>query len=63
MQMSLKAARIDAGLRQTDMALSLNVSRKTIGSWESGKSAPTADKVDAICELLGRSYDEIKWTV
>lgn len=63
MQLSLKAARIDAGLLQTDMATELNVSRKTIGSWESGKSMPTADKVDAICALLGRTYDEIKWKV
>lgn len=61
MQLSLRAARIDAGLKQTDMALELNVSRKTIGSWESGKSMPTTDKVDAICALLGRNYDDIKW--
>ena len=63
MQMSLKAARINAGLLQADMAASLKVSRKTIGSWESGKSMPTADRVEAICTLLGRSYDEIKWKV
>lgn len=61
MQMSLRAARIDAGLRQTDMALKLNVSRKTISSWESGKSLPTADKIDDICAALGKSYDDIKW--
>ena len=63
MQVSLKAARINAGLTQTDLALELNVNRKTIGSWESGKSMPTADKLDAICAILGRSYDEIKWRV
>jgi len=63
MQVSLKAARINAGLKQTDLALELNVNRKTISSWESGKSMPTADKVDSICAILGRSYDEIKWKV
>ena len=63
MQLTLRAARTNAGLRQTDMALALHVSRKTIGSWESGKSMPTADKIDAICALLGVSYDSIKWRV
>lgn len=61
MRISLRSARINAGLRQTDMAVALNVSRKTIGAWEIGKSMPTADKIDSICALLGRSYDEIKW--
>lgn len=61
MQLTLKSLRINKGLRQTDMALALNVNRKTIGAWESGKSMPTADKIDAICALLGVSYDDIKW--
>ena len=63
MRISLKAARINAGLKQTDMATALNVDRKTIGSWESGKSMPTADKVEPICALLGVNYDAIKWKV
>lgn len=63
MRMTLKAARINAGLKQTDMAVELGVDRKTIGSWESGKSMPKADKVEAICLLLGVSYDAIKWKV
>lgn len=61
MRISLKAARINAGLRQEDMALALNVSKKTIGAWESGKTMPKADKIDAICALLGVAYDSIKW--
>lgn len=61
MQITLKSARINKGLKQTDMACALNVSRKTIGAWENGKSMPTADKIDAICALLGVCYDNIKW--
>lgn len=60
-QISLKAARINAGLKQTDMAYALGVDRKTISSWESGKSMPKADKIEVICSLLGVSYDSIKW--
>lgn len=63
MRMTLKALRINKGLKQTDMALALNVNRKTISAWESGKAMPTVDKVDAICEILGVSYDDIQWKV
>ena len=63
MRMTLKAARINAGLRQTDMALSLGVDRKTVGSWENGKSMPTADKIERICDILGLNYDNIQWNV
>ena len=61
MQLTLKALRISKGLRQTDMAAMLKVNRKTISAWEQGKSLPAVDMIDAICELLGVSYDDIKW--
>lgn len=63
MSISIKAARVDKGLTQQDMATALGVTKKTVGSWESGKTKPTLDKIEAICALLGRSYDEIKWKV
>lgn len=59
--MSLRAARINANLKQSDMAVALNVSRKTISAWESGKSMPTADRIDDICAVLGVSYNDIRW--
>lgn len=61
MKVSLKAARVDVGLRQEDMANMLGVNKKTIQSWEAGKTVPKADKVSAICEILGRPYDGIRW--
>ncbi len=61
MQLTLKTLRINKGLRQADMASALNVNRKTISAWEKGKSLPAVDMVDAICELFGVSYDDIKW--
>lgn len=62
-RLSLKVARVAAGLKQTDVAAALKVSRKTVAAWESGRSMPTVDKVEAICALLGRSYDAIQWKV
>lgn len=61
MKISLRAARVDVGLRQQDMADMLDVNKKTIQSWEAGKTVPKSDMVPAICEVLGRAYDEIRW--
>lgn len=63
MQITLKAARHNKGLKQIEMAKALHVSKKTIGAWENGKALPKADKIDEICQLLEVSYDNIKWTV
>lgn len=61
MSMTLEAARRNAKLFQKDVASALGVSKKTVGSWENGKTMPKADKIDAICKLYGVSYDNIKW--
>lgn len=61
MQVSLKAARINKNLLQKDVAAAVKVNKKTISSWESGKTKPSADKIDALCTVLGVSYDDIKW--
>lgn len=62
-QLTLKAARINKGMRQADMALALGVDRKTVSSWEKGKSMPNASKIPEICAVLGVAYDNIKWKV
>ena len=61
MKFTLKMLRIGKNLKQIDVAIALNVNRKTVSAWERGESLPAVDKIDAICELFGVSYDEIKW--
>lgn len=61
MKFTLKMLRVSKNLLQTDVANALNVNRKTVSAWEQGKSLPTVDKIDAICEFFGVSYDDIKW--
>ena len=61
MKLSLKALRTNAKMRQIDLAVAVGVTKKTIGAWESGRSMPTPDKIDAICAVLGVSYDDIRW--
>jgi len=62
MRITLEAARINAKLKQSEAAKKIGVSKKTLGSWESGKTVPKIDKVPIICATYGRSYDEIIWT-
>lgn len=56
---TLKAARVNAGFTQKQAAEKLGVSNKTLSSWEKGKTAPDWTKVSALCELYGRTYDEL----
>ena len=59
LKISLKAARVNKELTQAEAANRLGVSNKTLCSWENGAYKPTADKIDAICELYGVPYDNI----
>jgi DNA-binding XRE family transcriptional regulator len=62
LRISLKSARINAGLKQKEAAVALGVSRKTVAAWENGKAMPSVDKVTPICNLYGVTYDNIRWT-
>jgi DNA-binding XRE family transcriptional regulator len=62
MRITLKAARINKGFTQNDVAETLHVTKKTVGSWESGKTKPKVDKIEPLCELYGLTYDDIVWT-
>lgn len=61
LKISLKAARVNAGLSQKKAAEALDVSNKTLCGWESGKTYPAADKIDAICNLYKIAYDNINF--
>ncbi len=63
MRILLRAARVNKGLTQQDVAKALNVTKKTVGAWEKGKTMPKVDKIDALCLLLGLKYDDIQWNV
>lgn len=43
MKITLKAARVNAGLTQQEMADFLVVNRATVHNWETGKSVPRSD--------------------
>lgn len=61
MRITLKAARVNKNLTQEQVADELKVTKKTVGSWESGKTRPKLEKIEQLCELYGVSYDDIAW--
>lgn len=60
-KITLEAARVNAGLTQKEVAEHIGVSNKTVCSWEKGLTFPSADKIDALCDLLGLPYDRINF--
>lgn len=58
-QITLKAARVNAGYTQKEAAIILGVSNTTLVSWEKGTSMPKANHIDAICNLYNKTYDEL----
>lgn len=60
-RISMKAARVNAGKTQEDLARALKVSKQTIVSWENGKTSPTVEKAREFCELCNAPYDAISF--
>lgn len=63
MRITIKAARVNRGYTQEDVASALNVTKKTVGSWENGKTMPKLTLVEPLCSFLGVGYDDIQWRV
>lgn len=59
-KISLKAARVNAGMTQTDVETKLGYARSTLTRWETGKCVPRADKLEALCNLYGVLVTDIK---
>ena len=59
MKISLRAARINAGLTQAQAAEKLSIDRTTRMRWESGKSSPKLADVQRMCRLYGISTADL----
>lgn len=60
-QMTLEAARVNAGLLQKEAAEKLGISNKTLSSWENYVTSPPVNMVTKICDLYGVTYDHINF--
>lgn len=59
LKISLKAARVNTGLSQKDVAKKLGISNKTLSSWENGDTFPSAKYIGEICRLYNVNYNDI----
>lgn len=58
-KLHLRAARINAGLTQKEVAALLNVSKNTVVSWEKYRTAPAIDTAKRLAKIYGKSVDSI----
>lgn len=58
-EITLKAARTNAGLTQKELAKELGVSNTTVNSWENGDTEPTLSQLREISRLSGIPMDFI----
>lgn len=61
LKISLKAARVNAGLTQKEVAKHLKVSNKTIHNWENGITSPSFEYIDALCDLYNTPYNNLNF--
>ena len=59
MQISLKAARVNAGLTQAEAGKKVGVGRDTIAKWEAGRSFPDVVAFQKLCAIYGVTMDAV----
>lgn len=59
MKITLKAARVNSKLNQSEAAKMLGVSSKTLWNWENGKSFPNIKMIQKIEKIYKINYDDI----
>lgn len=55
----LRAARLSAGLTQTELAEKVGCHQKDVSRWEAGQHAPGARTLKKLAVALGCSVDEL----
>lgn len=58
-KITLKAARVNAGLSQAEAAKKIGVASSTLRNWEAGKTFPNQPKIEKLCEVYGIPFDVI----
>lgn len=59
-QITLRAARVNAGLTLDQVSQKTGYDRKTLANWENGINVPRADKLFRLCALYGIPLECIK---
>ena len=59
MKLTLKAARVNVGLTQEEVAKKVGKKRNTIQNYENGKSSPDIETGKKLAALFGMSVDDL----
>ena len=62
MAITIKAARVNAGFTQSEVADRVGKTKNTIVSYESYTTVPDINVAQAMAEMFGMSLDDIIWT-
>lgn len=62
MAITLKAARVNVGMSQQEVADALGIHKNTVVSYEKYRTIPDIETAKALAALYGRSVDEIRWS-
>lgn len=62
MAISIKAARVNAGMTQTEVAERVGKTKNTIASYEAYTTTPDIKVAQALAELFGMTLDDIIWS-
>ena len=58
-QISLEAARVNAGMTQREVAKRMNVNAATIANWDKGKTTLKVDQFMRLCDIYKCPQDAI----
>ncbi|MDD6217587.1 MAG: helix-turn-helix transcriptional regulator [Roseburia sp.] len=58
-QITLAAARVNAGLTQKDVARKMKLNKQTICNWETGKVIPKPAQLEMMCKIYNIPADNI----
>lgn len=61
MPITLKAARVNAGIKQGDAAKALGINPDTLCKWEKGETFPNVPQIKKIEKLYGLTYADINF--
>ncbi len=59
MSITLRAARVNAGLTLEQVAEKTGFNRNSLSEWETGRREPKMSKVRTLCELYGADLSQI----
>lgn len=58
-RITLKAARVNANLSQSEAAEKLNIATSTLRRWEKGKTFPKQNQIVQLCNLYNVDFNHI----